>query len=193
MTSKRISILTNKTDLELVRLACQDNKAALELLLVRYNSITLLIVQRYVDIVADVQDISQEVLIKLYQSLNTFAHGSSFKTWHFRIVMNTISSYFRKPSYRYLASAVNYEDFENVSPKLLSEDNPHELLIARETMITLKFIFNKMPPELVDVVQFFEIEGISYQEIAEKLKCPIGTVRSRIFRARELIEHALTG
>ena len=133
-------------------------------------------------------DISQEVLIKLFQSIASFRQGASFTTWHYRIVMNAISSYFRDPYFKLSSAAVNYEDFDDTSPKFLDFDDPQQLLIAEEVMKMLLIAFNRMPKALSTVMRLYEIDGLSYEQIAIKLDCPVGTVRSRIYRARKYIE-----
>lgn len=179
------------TDNELINRVCHKDQQALELLLERYQKKTLFLVHRYVNSAADVQDISQEVLIRLFQSIQSFKHGSSFNTWHYRIVMNTINSYFRSPHQRFAAMAVNCEDFDDLSSNLLSDNDPQQLLIAEEMVHSLLNAFEQMPQHLNEAIILFEIEGLSYEQISAKLNCPIGTVRSRIHRARSLIEKKL--
>ena len=191
MAFKLALLLKNYSDNELVNLACNKDSLAMDILLTRYDAKTKYLVYRYVQSKEDVQDIAQEVLIKLYQSLGSFRQGASFNTWHYRIVMNTISSYFRDPYYRFTPLAVNYEDFDDSSINLLNIDDPNELLVADEMISMLLDIFDSMPTQLKETIILYEIEDLNYAEIAEKLKIPIGTIRSRLHRARQFIDDGL--
>lgn len=189
MAERKIKDTAN--DNELVSLACNNDEQALEQLLTRYHGKTLAMVRRYVDQTDDVQDISQEVLTKIYQSINSFRQGASFNTWHYRIVLNTISSHFRTAEKRFGPMAVNYEDFEGVAPQLLNHDSPQALAIAEELLTLLLSIIDDIPAQLREAMILYEFEGKDYEEISRLMDCPIGTVRSRIHRARKIIEQGL--
>ncbi len=174
-------------DKELVKQACNHDSYAMEQLLIRYQEKTLNLVHHYVNSHADVEDITQEVLFKLYRSLETFQFSSSFNTWHYRIVMNTINSHFRHNSQRIFSNAVNLDDFYNANQVPHSLDNPELQLQAEQTLRACQTRYATLSPELCEIMSYRDFHGGSYEEIAQKFNYPIGTIRSKIHRARNFL------
>ncbi len=171
-------------DQQLIALACNNDPHAIEQLLHRYQKKTLSLVRHYVNTQADAQDITQEVLLKLYRSLASFQFDANFTTWHYRIVMNTISSYFRQSNQRLFSHAMNYDDFNESTLNIPKVSSPQQLLINEQTLQSRLKRFSKLPSKVRDMLLQIAINGDSYEYVAQQLNCPIGTIRSRIHRAR---------
>lgn len=174
-------------DNELIEKACNHDDYAMEQLLIRYQEKTFNMVNHYVNTYADAQDITQEVLLKLYRSLANFKFGSSFSTWHHRIVINAINSHFRHKSQRIFSNAVNLDDFYHANQTPKSFDNPELQLQAEQTLQARQKHYENLPTDMRDILSYRDFHGDSYEEIAKRFNCPIGTVRSKIHRARTII------
>ena len=173
---------------QLIEKACNNDDYAMTQLLVKYQSKTLKIVNNYVHIYADAQDITQEVLIKLYQSLSSFKFDANFATWHYRVVINTINNHFRENSQRIFTYAVNVNDFYKTNQVPQCFDTPELLLQAEQTVRQKQDSYHSLSQDMRDIVTYRELHGGSYEEIAAKFNCPIGTVRSTLHRARALLK-----
>lgn len=176
-------------DQQLVARAQKGDKRAFELLVRKYQYKIVQLVGRLVG-EADAQDVAQETLIKAYRALGGFRGQSAFYTWLYRIGINTAKNHLvsraRRPSNQDIdvADAETYGHTEHLS----DGDTPESLLLSDELRGKVAEVIDKLPPDLRKAITLRELEGLSYDEIAQAMDCPIGTVRSRIFRAREAID-----
>lgn len=175
-------------DNQLIQKACNNDDFAMTQLLMKYQSKTLKIVNNYVNTYADAQDITQEALIKLYQSIGSFNFDANFATWHYRIVINTINNHFRQSSQRIFTHAVNVDDFYQANQVPQSFDSPELLLQAEQSIKLRQDQYQNLSQDMRDIVTYRELHGGSYEEIAAKFNCPVGTVRSTLHRARALLK-----
>ena len=182
----------NELDLELVKRVQRGEKSAFDLLVLKYQHRIGAVIGRFVHDHAEAQDIAQESFMRAYRALQNFRGDAQFYTWLYRIAVNTAKNHLVAMKRRPPTSDVETEDAEHFAgARMQDNDTPeHELLreeIAREVSQTVA----ALPEELRQAITLREVEGLSYEEIAETMDCPIGTVRSRIFRAREAIDARL--
>ena len=179
------------TDTELVARVQQGDKSAFDLLVRRYQHRIIKLVGRYVREPADAQDVAQDAFIKGYRALPNFRGESAFWAWLYRIAINTAKNHLvaaaRRPSDIDLGSNEDGEQFEIEDLKSTLE-TPERLLLTEEIRETVIDAIGKLPEDLRTAILLRELDGMSYEEIATVMACPIGTVRSRIFRAREAID-----
>ena len=177
------------TDQELVEKAQQGDKKAFNLLVVRYQNRVAGLLTRYVAR-DDIPDIVQESFIKAYRSLESFRGESAFYTWLYRIAVNTAKNHLTSLGRRPPKEDILAEDAESydVGTQLREADTPENLVLSNELKRIVFETIENLPEELKAAITLREIEGLSYEEIAEAMNCPVGTVRSRIFRAREAID-----
>ena len=181
------------TDQQLVERVQQGDKNAFNLLVTRYQHKVMHLVSRYVKNTGDVADVTQDAFIKAYRSLPNFRGDSVFYTWLYRIAVNSTKNYLvaigRKPP----ASDVDAEeaDYYDGSDALKEHSSPERSVLSDELEATLFRAMEKLPDDLRMAITLREIEGLSYEEIANVMACPVGTVRSRIFRAREAIDKVI--
>jgi RNA polymerase sigma-70 factor (ECF subfamily) len=177
-------------DQQLVERAQRGDKRAFELLVEKYQRKLARLLSRFIRDPAEVEDVTQEAFIKAYRALPAFRGDSAFYTWLYRIGINTAKNYLMAMGRRAPTSteveAEEAEGFEE-GEQLRDINTPESVLLSNEIARTVNATIEKLPEELRKAIQLREIEGKSYEEIAEEMKCPIGTVRSRIFRAREAI------
>jgi len=180
-------------DLQLIQRIQNGEQQAFSLLVRKYQTRVANILTRYVRSSGDIPDVSQEVFIKVYRSLPNFRGDSAFYTWLFRITVNTAKNYLTSQSRRPPASDIDAEEADGYdgSGALKDEDNPEAILHSQEIKQVILSTINNLPDELKSAITLRELEGMSYDEIAQVEGCPIGTVRSRIFRAREAIDKQL--
>lgn len=179
-----------RSDLELVRLVQQGNKHSFDLLVIKYQGRVLALTQRFVKDASEAQDVAQEAFIRAYRAIKNFRGDSAFYTWLYRIAVNTAKNYLLARKRRPQAD-VNLDDEEQYSDDIeaLQDTETPETQLARDQLKqAIDDVIASMSEELRKAICLREFEGRSYEEIAEILDCPIGTVRSRIFRARELID-----
>jgi len=185
----------NNTELdkELVLRVQQGDKAAYDLLVIKYQHRIIQLVNRYVKDPSEAQDVAQEAFIKAYRALGNFRGDSAFYTWLYRIAINTAKNYLVSRSRRYSDYQVDVQDAEQVenAPQLKGMDTPENLLMNDEVVSVIKTAIDKLPEEMKTAIMLREFEGLSYEEISQAMECPVGTVRSRIFRAREAIDEKL--
>jgi RNA polymerase sigma-70 factor (ECF subfamily) len=181
-------------DQALVERAQAGDKHAFELLVAKYQRKLARLVGRLIRDPAEVEDVTQEAFIKAYRALGSFRGDSAFYTWLYRIGVNTAKNYLvaqgrRAPSY----TPMDHEEAENFEDADLLRDvnTPEAELMSRQIAETVNATMEALPEELKTAIRLREIEGLSYEEIASLMNCPIGTVRSRIFRAREAIAERL--
>lgn len=177
------------TDQELVEKAQQGDKKAFNLLVVRYQNRVAGLLTRYVSR-DDIPDIVQESFIKAYRSLASFRGESAFYTWLYRIAVNTAKNHLTALGRRPPKEDILAEDAESydAGTQLREADTPEHLVLSNELKRVVFETIENLPEELKMAITLREIEGLSYEEIAEAMSCPVGTVRSRIFRAREAID-----
>lgn len=181
-------------DQVLVERAQQGDKKAFGLLVEKYNRKLGRLLGRMIRDQAEVEDVVQESFIKAYRALPNFRGDSAFYTWLYRIGINTAKNYLvslgRKPQ---VMQEVEIEDVENFEDgnEMRTMDTPETAMMTKEIAQTVNDTVASLPEELRTAITLREIEGLSYEEIATLMQCPIGTVRSRIFRARETISEKL--
>lgn len=179
-------------DQALVAQAQAGVQIAFELLVRKYQNRLIMLVQRLVG-EADAPDVAQEAFIKAYRALPNFRGQSAFYTWLYRIAVNTAKNYLVSRSRRPATQDLDAADAEKFGHEEQMSDfnTPEACLLADEIKYTIKTVMGKLPPDLCEAITLREIEGLSYEEIAVAMRCPIGTVRSRIFRARDAIDAAV--
>ncbi|PAV04656.1 RNA polymerase sigma factor RpoE [Arsenophonus sp. ENCA] len=178
------------TDQVLVERVQKGDKKAFNLLVIRYQNKVVSLVSRYVP-QGDVPDVAQEAFIKAYRAISSFRGESAFYTWLYRISVNTAKNYLisqgRRPPSNDL-DVVNAENFE-ASNALKEISNPENLMLSEELRKVVFRTIESLPEDLRLAITLRELDGLSYEEIALIMDCPVGTVRSRIFRAREAIDN----
>jgi len=180
-------------DQELVQRVQQGDKSAFDLLVIKYQHKIVHLVNRYVKDPSEAQDVAQDAFIKAYRALGDFRGDSAFYTWLYRIAINTAKNYLLSRSRRHFDYEIDVQDAEQVenAPQLKDIETPENLLMNEQIVAVIKAAIEKLPEEMRVAITLREFEGMSYEEIAEAMDCPIGTVRSRIFRAREAIDQKL--
>ncbi|OCW98540.1 RNA polymerase sigma factor RpoE [Alishewanella sp. HH-ZS] len=180
-------------DWQIVQRVQQGDKAAFNVLVKKYQHRIANLISRYVSNHGDVADVVQEAFIKAYRAIPGFRGESAFYTWLYRIAVNSAKNYLVANNRKPPASDVDAEDAEYFegSDALKEQDSPERLLLSEEIRQVVFGTIDKLPDELRTAITLRELEGLSYEEIAEVMECPIGTVRSRIFRAREAIDAQL--
>lgn len=179
-----------EVDQQLVERAQRGDKHAFELLVIKYQRRLQRLISRFVRDAAETEDVTQEAFIKAYRALPGFRGDSAFYTWLYRIGINTAKNYLvalgrRAPT----SSQYDFgedDDFEEVS-LLQDVSTPENELMSKQVVEVVNSSLSQLPDDLRTALTLREIEGLSYEEISEVMSCPIGTVRSRIFRAREII------
>jgi RNA polymerase sigma-70 factor (ECF subfamily) len=182
-----------KTDQELVEQVQKGNKNAFNLLVIRHQNKVMNIVSRYVKNSGDVADVTQEAFIKAYRALPNFRGESAFYTWLYRIAVNSAKNYLTSQGRKPPASDVDASeaDYYDGSDALKENNSPERALLSNELQQKLFTAIDALPEDLRSAITLREIEGLSYEEIAAVMECPVGTVRSRIFRAREAIDKVI--
>lgn len=177
------------TDQQLVQRAQRGDLRAFDLLVLKYQGRIAALVSRYVSDAGEVEDVTQEAFIKAYRALGKFRGDSAFYTWLYRIAANAAKNHLVAKGRRPGADAT-IEDAEGFDEGgMLSESaSPEALAMGGELAEVVEFALNALPDELKAALMLREFDGLSYDDIADVLGCPVGTVRSRIFRAREAID-----
>lgn len=184
---------TQDADQQLVERVQRGDKRAFDLLVLRYQQRILGLVMRFVHDAHEAQDVAQEAFIKAYRALPGFRGESAFYTWLYRIAVNTAKNHLvargrRPPDIDIDTGDAEFFEGENALKDL---ETPERSLLCGEIEATLQQVLQQLPEELRTALVLREFEGLSYEDIAVSMQCPIGTVRSRIFRAREAIDKAL--
>jgi RNA polymerase sigma-70 factor (ECF subfamily) len=177
-------------DQKLVVRVQKGDKTAFDLLVRKYQHKVAKLVSRYVRDRREVEDVTQEALIKAYRAIGGFRGESAFYTWLYRIAVNTAKNYLESQGRRPPGSDMEIEGAELIESGagLRDQATPERQMLTNEIATTVHRVLEHLPPDLRTAITLREIEGMSYEEIAEVMDCPIGTVRSRIFRAREAID-----
>ncbi len=178
------------TDQQLVARVQKGDTRAFDLLVLKYQHRIFGLISRYVHDADEVQDVAQEAFIKAYRALPRFRGDSAFYTWLYRIAINTAKNYLVSRSRRPPGSDVEVEDAEYyASGGALHEiETPESALFGAELKQVVERAIKNLPEDLRTAVTLREFDGLSYEDIADIMDCPVGTVRSRIFRAREAID-----
>lgn len=182
------------TDQQLVQRSQRGDLRAFDLLVLKYQGRIAALVSRYVSDAGEVEDVTQEAFIKAYRALGKFRGDSAFYTWLYRIAANAAKNHLVAKGRRPGADAT-IEDAEGFDEGgLLSESaSPEALAMGEELAEVVESALNELPDELKAALMLREFDGLSYDDIADVLGCPVGTVRSRIFRAREAIDQRVKG
>ncbi len=180
-------------DEKLVARAQQGDKTAFDLLVRKYQHKVAKLIARYVRDRREVEDVTQEAFLKAYRAIGGFRGESAFYTWLYRVAVNTAKNYLESQGRRPPTNDVEVEGAEasELGERLREPATPEHSLLSTEIAETVNRVIARLPEDLRTAIWLREIEGLSYEEIAEVMECPIGTVRSRIFRAREAIDKAL--
>lgn len=181
-------------DQELVLRVQRGDKAAFDLLVIKYQHRIIQLVNRYVKDMSEAQDLAQEAFIKAYRAIGSFRGEAAFYTWLYRIAINTAKNDLVSRARRYSDAQVDIQEaevFENIA-QLQDTETPETELLNQEIMATIKKTIDGLPEEMRVAIMLCEFDGLSYEEIARVMDCPVGTVRSRIFRAREAIDNVLS-
>lgn len=181
------------SDQQLVERVQRGDKNAFNLLVLKYQSKVISLISRYVRNQADVTDVAQEAFIKAYRALPNFRGESAFYTWLYRMAVNTAKNYLVSQGRRAPANDVDAEDAEYYegSDALKEFASPERLMLSDEIKKVVFETLETLPEELRMAISLRELDGMSYEDIAIIMDCPVGTVRSRIFRAREAIDKKL--
>ena len=177
------------TDAQLVRRVQKGDKGAFDALVLKYQHKIVNLVLRYVRDPDQAMDIAQEAFLKAYRALPRFRGDSAFYTWLYRIAVNTAKNHLAAQRRRPMDVELDLQDSEqyDLHAKLKETDTPEGVTLSEELNQTVQRAIEALPEDLRTAIVLREIEGMSYEEIAQTMDCPVGTVRSRIFRARDAI------
>lgn len=180
-------------DQALVERVQQGDKKAFDVLVLKYQQRVANLISRYIRDHAEVLDVTQEAFIKAYRALPKFRGDSAFYTWLYRVAINTAKNHLATQSRRPPQADIEAETAEqmDMGGRLKEYDTPEGVVLQEEIARTIKTAMEALPQELRTAITLRELDGMSYDEIAQAMDCPIGTVRSRIFRAREAIDGKL--
>ncbi len=184
---------TEQLDQELVRRVQRGDSAAFDLLVRKYQHRIAALIGRYVSDWSECQDIAQDTFIRAYRAIGNFRGDAQFYTWLHRIAVNTAKNHLVASNRRPPTGDIDIEDAEQFDSgiRLRDNDTPDRELARQQMEQTVMRAVEALPDELRVAITLREVEGLSYDEIAQRMDCPIGTVRSRIFRAREAIDNEL--
>ena len=177
------------TDKQLVQRVQRGDRRAFDLLVLKYQHKIVNLVMRYVRDPELAQDITQEAFIKAYRALPRFRGDSAFYTWMYRIAVNTAKNHLAAQRRRPMDVELDLQDPEqyDLHAKLKETDTPEGVTLSNELKKSVELAIAALPEDLRTAIILRELEGMSYEEIAQTMECPVGTVRSRIFRARDAI------
>lgn len=180
-------------DSELVKRVQEGDKKAFDMLVIKYQQRIMNLISRFVRDQHEVQDISQEAFIKAYRALPNFRGDSAFYTWLYRIAINTAKNFLVSQGRRPPGSDIDSADAEQYDggDALRDSGSPERLMFRDEVKEMIFKTIDDLPEDLRTAIMLREIDGLSYEEIAESMDCPVGTVRSRIFRARDAIDQKI--
>ena len=191
MRDTKNKISNKEVDLSLVRRAKKGDYRAFDLLVLKYQNRLISIAFKYVKERQLAEDITQEAFIKAYKSIDSFREESSFYTWVYRITVNTAKNYLvsLKRKKDFLMSDLSEDD--SFYPEKLDIESPQDILKANELRDLIFEVLSTLGEETRTALSLREFDGLSYEQIAGIVNCPVGTVRSRIFRGREIIEEEI--
>ena len=182
-----------QSDQELVSRAQEGDKRAFDLLVIKYQQKVASLISRYLRDTSEIMDVSQEAFLKAYRALPGFRGESAFYTWLYRIAINTVKNHLVAQGRRPPGGDVDADVAEqmDMGARLREVGTPESHLLSDEIARTVQQALDDLPEDLRTAIVLRELEGLTYEEIASAMECPIGTVRSRIFRAREAIDNRL--
>ena len=182
-----------ESDLSLVERVQRGEKSAFDVLVLRYQHKVLKLIMRYIRDTMEAEDVAQEAFIKAYRALPGFRGDSAFYTWLYRIAINTAKNALVSSKRRPIDYDLDLQDPDQYDAQARLKDNetPEHLVLTEEIRQTVNGAMAELPEDLKTAIVLREIDGLSYEEIAAAMDCPVGTVRSRIFRAREAIDRKL--
>jgi RNA polymerase sigma-70 factor, ECF subfamily len=185
--------LAQDTDQELVKRVQKGDQAAFDMLFARYQVRIINLISRYVRDADEVRDVAQEAFIKAYRAIPRFRGDSQFYTWLYRIAINTAKNHLVSRSRRPPSSDVDIEDadYRDDADMLRDSEDPESALARDQLQSTIHDALTQLPDDLRSALTLREFDGLSYEQIADILECPVGTVRSRIFRAREFVDQRI--
>ena len=185
--------LAQDTDQELVKRVQKGDQAAFDMLFARYQVRIINLISRYVRDADEVRDVAQEAFIKAYRAIPRFRGDSQFYTWLYPIAINTAKNHLVSRSRRPPSSDVDIEDadYRDDADMLRDSEDPESALARDQLQSTIHEALSQLPDDLRSALTLREFDGLSYEQIAEILECPVGTVRSRIFRAREFVDQRI--
>ena len=185
--------LSQQMDRELVQRVQDGDSAAFDLLVRKYQHRIVALIGRYVADWSECQDVAQEAFLRAYRAIGSFRGDAQFYTWLHRIAVNTAKNHLVASNRRPPTGDIDVADAEQFDSgiRLRDNDTPERELMRQQMEQTVMRAVEALPEELRVAITLREVEGMSYEEIAEKMDCPIGTVRSRIFRARDAIDQQL--
>lgn len=180
-------------DQELVERVQRGDQRAFDVLVKKYQHKIMSLVARYVKHPGDVPDVAQEAFIKAYRALPNFRGESAFYTWLYRIAVNTAKNYLVSKGRKPPSSDIDAQDAEFLDQGHGLKDiaSPEHILLSEEIRQSILDVIENLPEDLKQAITLRELDGLGYEEIAQTMDCPIGTVRSRIFRAREAIDKVI--
>ena len=180
----------NISDKILVERVKNGDKKAFDALVIKYQSRIINLISRFVHNPHDASDVAQEAFIKAYRALPKFRGDSAFYTWLYRIAVNTAKNFLSSGLRQPFDTAVDFDEVEQIeqSDSLREQTTPEHLLLTQELQETIITAIEELPVDLRSAITLRELDGLSYEEIATVMECPVGTVRSRIFRAREAVD-----
>jgi RNA polymerase sigma-70 factor (ECF subfamily) len=183
-----------EVDLALVKRVQQGDKQAYNLLVGKYQQKILRLVSRFIRDSMECEDVTQEAFIKAYRALPNFRGDSAFYTWLYRIAVNTAKNYLVSAGRRPPAQDLDAQEASNsaAGASFVDLNTPESVMMNSELITVIRKTIAELPDTLREAIVYREFDGLSYEEIAEVMDCPIGTVRSRIFRARETLEEAMS-
>ena len=184
---------SQRVDHELVQRVQRGDSAAFDLLVRKYQHRIIALIGRYVSDWSECQDVAQDTFMRAYRALDGFRGDAQFYTWLHRIAVNTAKNHLVSAGRRPPTGDIDVADAEQFDSgiRLRDNDTPERELMRQEVEQTVLRAVQALPEELREAITLREVEGMSYEDIAERMDCPIGTVRSRIFRAREAIDEEL--
>lgn len=190
---EQVPLGEKEIDMELVRRVQRGEKAAFDTLVLKYQHKIANLVSRYVHDSHEAQDVTQEAFIKAYRGLTNFRGDSAFYTWLYRIAINTAKNYLVTMGRKVTDTGVDAQDAEQYEGggALREYASPERQMLTDEIADVVRKSIEELPEDLQVAIKLREFEGMSYEEIAGVMECPIGTIRSRIFRAREAIDNNL--
>ena len=183
----------DESDQQLVERVQAGDRAAFNVLVLKYQHRVLKLVGRFVKDPAEAEDVAQEAFIKAYRALKAFRGDSAFYTWLYRIAINTAKNALVSSKRRPIDFDLDLQDPEQYErqARLKDVDTPEGVALTEEIRLVVERAMEQLPEDLRTAIVLRELEGLSYEEIAEAMDCPVGTVRSRIFRARGAIDRKL--
>lgn len=185
--------MAGESDQLLVKRVQQGDKKAFDLLVLKYQSRIAALVSRFIHDADEVQDVTQEAFVKAYRALGNFRGDSQFYTWMYRIAVNTAKNHLVSRGRRPPGSDIDADDAVHYdgADGLRDIASPERNLMSEQLMEVLNEAIRQLPEDLRAALTLREYDGLSYEEISEVMDCPVGTVRSRIFRAREAVDREI--